>query len=587
MKLLNYFYSALFNHITKKQRRFFQFSKSNPLHQKPDKRAFRPGSTAFKTLSPKTEPHSFSGFLAKTLLLKIKLNCFSNFAVKTSSLKTKLNFKLFSAVILSFHLTPSFIQAKKPIENIDFIYLYVALPLKYRLPENLRDKDLIFTGNYQKYTKALHRKDRNDILFTPTRTGNSVLVIKDSKKQILTRLVLSIQKDNLHKIAAELRELLISVDGIEFKIYNNKVIIDGQVLLPREMDRVQKIVADYGPSVKSYVSYSPLAQQKIAKLIEDEIQYPQLYIRYAYNRFLLEGCVNNPEEKKRALSIANLYTQYEVNPIGKGAVQKGLPILQDNIKVPCDNLKDTKEKEKKKESIKKLIQIVVHFVEMNKSFEKSFLFQWTPAIGDQGTQITGSIGSQPGLGSSITGVLTATISNFFPKLNWAKKFSFARVLHNSSLLMENGVTGKISTNTTVPNQTNQNGVVISGGTTAQVTINVTPKIIGPEENKLQINTGISVASPADQGVTNRTIETTINVKDGTSAVIGGLTSSFLVRRYNDNPTSVNALPILDLHSSKNYTAKKTQFIVFITPAIKSEAHFGVDRIKDKFKLDEI
>ena len=574
MKLLNYFYNVLLNHITKKQRFFFQFSKSKPFHQKPDKRAF-----------------FCSGSIpSKKKFSKIKPDFFSNFLVKTLSLKTKLNFKLFSVVILSFNLPPTLIQAKKPIENIDFVYLYVALPLKYKLPENLRNKNLIFTGNYKKYTSAIHRKDRNDILFTPTRSGSSILVIRNNKKQILTRLVLSIQKDNLHKIAAELRELLISVDGIEIKIYNDKVIVDGQVLLPREMDRVQKIVIDYVPLVKSYVSYSPLAQQKIAELLQDEIEYPQLHIRYAYNRFLLEGCVNSPEEKKRALSIANLYTQYEVNPIGKGAVQKGLPILQDNIKVPCDNLKDTKEKEKKKESIKKLIQIVVHFVEMNKSFEKSFLFQWTPAIGDgnggQRTQITGSIGNQPNLSRSITGVLTATVSNFFPKLNWAKKFSFARVLHNSSLLMENGVTGKISTNTTVPNQTNQAGVILSGGTTAQVTINVTPKIVGPEEKMLQINTGISVASPADKGVTNRTIETTINVRDGTSAVIGGLTSSFLVRRYNDNPTPVNALPILDLHSSKSYTAKKTQFIVFITPTIKSAAHLGVERIKEKFKLDE-
>ena len=192
------------------------------------------------------------------------------------------------------------------------------------------------------------------------------MVIRNEKNEILTRLSLSIQRDNLHKIAAELRDLLVSVDGIEIKIYNKKVIIDGQVMLPIEMDRVNKVVADYGSLVKSFVSYSPEAQKKIAELIETEIGYPELTVRYAYNRFLLEGCVNSIDEKKRAFSIAELYTQFEVNPVGKGANQRKVEILKDEIKIPCESAKKDKEEDSKENSIKKLIQIVVHFVEMSK-----------------------------------------------------------------------------------------------------------------------------------------------------------------------------------------------------------------------------
>ncbi|MBC6414912.1 MAG: hypothetical protein GDA46_00750 [Bdellovibrionales bacterium] len=501
-----------------------------------------------------------------------------------------LKFKLFSSTLFVFSLLPCFLtHAKTPVEPIDFIYLYPNLPLNYKLPDEFRNKNITFSGTYKKYTTASYRKDKNDIYFAPFRTGNSILVIRDEKKQILNRLVLSIQKDNLHKVAAELRELLISVDGIEIKIYNNKVIIDGLVMLPREMDRIGKIVADYGPIVKSFVSYSPLAQKKIAELIEKELGASEILgiqIRYAYNRFLLEGCLNTLEEKRRALEIANLYTQYEVNPVGKGAVQKSLPVLKDNIKVPCESAKKEKEEKKKEEPIKKLIQIVVHFVEMNKSFEKGFLFQWTPAIGDQGTQITGSIGTSPQLNQGITGVLTATISNFFPKLNWAKRFSFARVLHNSSLLMENNVKGEISTTTTTPNQTNQDGVILSGGTAAQVSIIVQPKIIGPNDDMIQIGTEITVSSPSDIGTTSRQLTTKINVRNGNSAVIGGLTSSFLIKNYNRNPSQISGVPILNLHRSKDYSTKKTQFIVFITPLIKPSASTHVERIKNKFILDE-
>ena len=492
-----------------------------------------------------------------------------------------------SFLFLFVACSSSLVLAKKPIERIDFIYLYPALPLSYRLPEELRDKKLIFTGNYKKNTQAAHRMDRNDILFTPTRIGNSVLVVRDTKKQILTRLVVSVKKDNLHKIAAEIRELLVSVDGIEIKIYNDKVIVDGQVLLPIEMDRVQKIVVDYGPIVKSYVSYSPLAQKKIAELLEKEIEYPELQIRYAYNRFLLEGCVNTQAEKMRALTIANLYTQYEVNPVGKGAGQKGIAPLQHNIKVPCESAKKKKKEENQENQVKKLIQIVVHFVEMSKSFQKGFFFQWTPAIQGNNTQVTGSIGNNSPV-SGITGVLTATVSNFFPKLNWAKTFNFARVLHNSSLLMEEGFRGTISTKTSVPGQSNAQGTIITeGGNQAGVDVTVKPTIQG-EGNIIQIVTVIGVSSPADgnRGTTRRDINTTINVRDGASAVIGGLTSSFLIRSYNDDPQGVQGTPILNLYTGKKYNTKQTQFIVFITPIIKSSASVGVDRIKEKFRLDE-
>ena len=489
-------------------------------------------------------------------------------------------------LLTAFSLPPAL--AKKPIEKIDSVYLYPALPLSYRLPEDLRDKKLLFTGNYKKNTKAVHRIDRNDILFTPTRIGASVLVVRDSKRQILTRLIISVQKDNLHKIAAELRELLISVDGIEIKIYNNKIIIDGQILLPIEMDRIKKITADYDPKiVKSYVSYSPLAQKKIAELLEKEIEYPELQIRYAYNRFLLEGCVNTQAEKNRALTIANLYTQYEVNPVGRGAGQKSIAPLQHNIKVPCESAKKNKEKKTQEEKVKKLIQIVVHFVDMSKSFEKTFFFQWTPAITGNNTQVTGSIGNNPQLASGITAVLTATVSNFLPKLNWAKKFNFARVLHNSSLLMEEGYSGSISTQTVAPQSTSSEGVISGGGIGAQVTVRVTPKIQG-KGNIIQLQTNINVSAPADVGTATRSIDTKINVRDGASAVVGGLTSSYLSRSYNNKPNQLDdsSTPILNLYKGKNYSTKKDQFIVFITPIIKSSASVGVDRVKKKFKLDE-
>ena len=494
----------------------------------------------------------------------------------------KLKLLIFKCILVfSF-----FAEAKKVVEDLDYIYMYRGLPMNYKLPDDFRDQTLKLGGSYRTYTQAVHRKDRNDILFTPTRTGSAIMIIRNEKKEILKRISISIQKDNLHKIAAEVRDLLVAVDGIQIKIYNKKVIIDGQVMLPSEMDRINKVVSDY-PKVRSFVTYSPAAQKKIAELIESEIGYPELTVRYAYNRFLLEGCVNSPDEKERAFNIANLYTQFEITPVGKGAPKRSnVKLIKDDVKVPCASANKEKKEESKKSEVEKLIQIVVHFVEMSKSFNKGFLFQWTPAIGDQGTQVTGSLGNDPRIPSGITAVVTATVSNFFPKLNWAKSFNFARVLHNSSILVENKQTGTISSSTEVPQQTNSDGVIISGGVSGQVNTTVVPKIIGPRENMIQLKVQIQVSSPADKGVNTRNIQTSINVRDGSSAAIGGLTSSFLTRGYNNKPDAPTGTPILDLHSAKTYNTKKTQFVVFITPIIKSSASVGVERIKEKFRLEE-
>ena len=498
-----------------------------------------------------------------------------------------LNFNMVILTAFIAHLTLFSSQASKVIDNIDYIYMHIGLQVDYPLPEEFKNEQLKFEGNYKRYTSAVYRKASNDIRFHPKRKGSAVMIIKNQKNKIIGRLNIDIQKDNLHKIAAELRDLLIAVDGIEVKIYNKKVIIDGQVLLPREMDRIKAVIAQYDPRlVQSLVTYSPEAQKKIAEIIEKEIGYPEVTVRYAYNRFLLEGCVSRPDEEKRAISIANLYTQFDVSSVGQGASRRGIHAVKNELTVPCESEKKAEDEEKKKDEITKLIQIVVHFVEMNKSFSKGFLFQWTPAIGDNGTQVTGSLGNSPGIPKGITAVLTATVANFFPKLNWAKSFNFARVLHNSSLLVENGERGAVAITTIVPQKTLASGTQVSGGVSATVSTGVTPTIIGDRANLIQMIVNIKVSSPTGGGVTTRSIDTSIHVRDGSSAVIGGLISSFLSRGYNDKDPARVETPIVNLYSSKNYNTTKSQFVVFITPLIKSSSSVGVERIKRKFKLDE-
>ena len=501
-------------------------------------------------------------------------------------------FSLLATALLTVGLTlpPAAIAAPRVVQNIDVVYLYVGMQQNQPLPESfIREERIKLEGNYQRYTSAIYQKDKNRIHFVPKRVGSSVMVLKNKKNQIIGRLHIEVQKANLHKIAAELRDLLITVDGIEVKIYNKRVIIDGQVRLPREMARIQTVIAQYPGLVSSIVTYSPEAQKIVAGIIEEEIKSPEVTVRYAYNRFLLEGCVDSPEELKKAKSIADLYTQFEVSNV-KGVSRKNLSPVKVQLLIPCESTKKSKmeaKKKKKKDDIPKLIQIVVHFVEMEKDFGKSFLFQWTPVIGDNGTQITSNFGNAPEAASGFTAALQTTVSNFFPKLNWAKSFGFARVLHNSSLLVADKERGTIQIETSSSTPTAEGTFEQMQST---ISTNVTPEITGERKNIVQMQVGIQVASPASSGggaVTSRIIDTKLHVRDGASAAIGGLISSILRRGYNKKPkTSVNATPIFNLYSQKEYETKKSQFVVFITPMIKSSSSIGVERIKKKFKLDE-
>ena len=502
----------------------------------------------------------------------------------------KLLFKSKGMAVIAVFMSGLFVfsgSASKVVENVDYIYMHIGLQVDYPLPEKFKEEKLRFEGNYKRYTSAVYRKASNDIRFKPLRPGSAVMIIKNQKKKIIGRLHIDVQKDNLHKIAAELRDLLIAIDGIQIKIYNKKVIIDGQVLLPSEMDRIKRVVAEYTPLVKSFVGYSPEAQKKIAEVIEREIGEPEVTVRYAHNRFLLEGCVNSNQDLKRALKIANLYTQFDVSSVGKGANRRGIHVVNSELNIPCETTKKEEEDKEKKKQIKKLIQFVVHFVEMNKSFSKNFLFQWTPAIGDNGTQVTGSVGNNPGISRGITAVLSATVANFFPKLNWAKSFSFARVLHNSSILVKEGGHGTINTQVETPSTTLENGTQISGGVNTQVSTGFKDiEIIGERADLVHMTVTINVSSPTGGGVASRNIQTSLHVRDGSSAAIGGLISSHLSRGYNNKDPQAVASPIVNLYSAKSYNTTKSQFIVFITPLIKSHSHLGVDRIKKKFKLDE-
>ena len=303
-----------------------------------------------------------------------------------------------------------------------------------KLP-SLRNRGSVrFSGDYKRFMKVSFSQRLGVLRFEPRRIGVATLTVRDSKGQKIVEYYIDVKKSNLSKIIREVRSLLVDIEGIEIKIINNRVVVDGQILLPGDMNRIVSVLSQYSKEeVDSMVSLSPLAQRKIAQFIERDINNPEVQVRTVNSRFILEGTVNTPDEKKQAEEVARIYVPDVLVEaavaqqvlIKRGDAQgggKGTDIIINRIKVRPNPPTPPK----------KLVQMVIHYVEFNKSYQRGFLFQWTPAIKDGGVDV--SFGSRSGLSNIISG----TINNLIPKLNWAKTHGQARVLKTSTIIAEDG-----------------------------------------------------------------------------------------------------------------------------------------------------
>ncbi len=493
-------------------------------------------------------------------------------------MKTLFKNFIFAFVFASF-VAPTVLLAKRRNHPYKYISLYVGVYHDEKIPG--APGKISKSGTFSKYTKINYSSSRKNLRFYPTKPGLVTLFIKSpSSGKILYEFRLEIQKTRLNKVAKEIRELIRGVDGITIKIINSKVIVDGQILLPRDMARIHNVVRQYGDLASSLVTLSPLAQRKIAQLIERDINNPEVTVRAINNKFILEGTVDSSLQRDQAQTIAEAYVPDVI--INQAVAEK--KVLAKRSK-PVINLIIIREA--KAAGPKKIIQMVIHYVELQKDYGKSFRFQWTPDLGD-GSAVSFSTGSRGAAGvvSSITG----TISNLLPKLNWAKEHGHARILQSSSILVEDGQLGNVNSVQKVPYRNiTKEGLASTSFEETGIRASITPQIIGDRSDSVKLKMNFSVKAligitPAGPLTSQREIQSVIVVRSGQSAAVGGLISSEKGTSYNKLPTNVSSNPLFSLYSSKTFRNNKSQFVVFVTPLIKSSASEGSDKIKRKFRL---
>ncbi|MBC7754130.1 MAG: hypothetical protein H7Z71_07840 [Moraxellaceae bacterium] len=467
--------------------------------------------------------------------------------------------------------------------KVDEEILIPSLPLKV-LPIG---QDLI----------SIVRIKNSDIFrIEPLKAGSGIVTLHNKKTgQIYSELHIDVRESYVDKAIRELKALMSDIEGLEYKVLNGGVLIDGYVMLPQDLFRVSNVVFTYAGStgeistptgsfkVSSLVVLSPIARKRIIEYISREVNNPEVTVTSIGDYIKLEGSVNSEDEKKRIADLVAIYLPTYITEENLGGIK--------NVKItprkPGNNAADfilnlitVRKQEDKEEPPPKMIQVVFHFVEFSERYLKSFKFDFSPVV-STGAAMQLNASQQSGGQNSIDSI-AGLVSNLLPKISWAKTHGFLRVLDTASILTQDDKEGKLERGASA---TSAPATAAAPGSSASATTNivVTPKISQPRAGLISLV--LSVSNTPGGGSINSTtkVTTNITVRDRQSAAFGGIISKATNNDYGV-PADKNAL--FTLNASKSYTKNSGNFVVFVTPIIKTSASAGVEQIKKKFRLKE-
>lgn len=431
--------------------------------------------------------------------------------------------------------------------------------------------------------------EKIQLMLKPQKVGETNVQIRDQDGNIKAVYNVFVSASDLGRVVSEMKDLLKEIEGISFRVVGDKIFIDGEIIVPADLNRIVKVMQNYKETVISLVTLSPVASKIIAKKIQDDIGKPTVKVRYLNGSFLIEGTVDSEGESLRAEEIAKTYIPDMPVPYveAEGYSTKGLK------KKAVLNLLSLNPAPAPKAS--KMVKITVHFVEMNKSYVNSFGLKWTPLLSSAGNIQIGTA-TQGGVSQQGTS-LTSTISNLFPKLMSAKEAGFARVLETFTIVTKLSSPAKVfkGMNVGCPVQ-GPNGSVTVNNTQVGLSGEIKPQQVGQSEDlEMGISFEFSVPSStgACSGQNKNSMSTVLIVKSGESAAVGGVISNEMGNDFNKDPdagasisggAAVQSQPLFNLLRSKSFRKNKSQFVVFLTPQLIENASQGTDDIKSKFKV---
>jgi pilus assembly protein CpaC len=449
-------------------------------------------------------------------------------------------------------------------------------------------------------------KDKNQVLLEAKGEGTGDILIFDSDSadsaSRATRLVVSVAKTELTQKVDAIRQLVGDVEGLEIKVVGNKIILDGEILVPSEFKRVLRVYDRYaGDDVYLLATLSPLALEMIASRIKQAIgQQSYVDVRVLNNQIVLEGTANSVQEAERYLSIARSFLPEKVEipaPSGGSGVRisrPDLPTISSLLTIASTSAPQPG----------KMVRVTVHYVEIDSDYANNFNFNWSPTLNVNNAELNYRFNKNNSSADTPNGLTTtflSTLDNLLPKLTTARSHSHARILKTSTMLVKDSAQDEtiVKSTLSVPYK-----IVTSVNGTTQITestenINNETKIgaqVLPGKNAAQkdvLELSISIAlsnlisastAGARPQVSANSMASKVVVADGESVAVGGLINDDQRAAYNKDSPSAAGTRIFNLQRQKDYGHNKSQFIVFVTPQIIRSIADDTEEMKRKFRL---
>jgi pilus assembly protein CpaC len=442
-------------------------------------------------------------------------------------------------------------------------------------------------------------EQRRQLIFKPLKGGETTVTVRDGEGTIKIIFDVVVTQTNLLRRAGEIRELLRDVEGIEVKVVGPNIVIDGEVFTSEDYARLRAVTNQkgYAENTLLLAKLAPLALTLLAKKIQEDISAfaPNVKTRIVNGLLFLEGTVDQLDQARRSEQVARLYFP-DVRPGNQLAVNDPTATSLARRDYVYNFIVLNPQPPKKNE---KLVRMMIHVVELAKDYSRNFGFTWTPGFTADPSISYGQTAN--GAGGNATS-FTATLSSLIPKLQSAQDAGFARVLKQGTIITKSGVQGVFSDGTQIYLSQLSSG---TGGTaTAQAPAQVqfitklTPRVLGTGED---IEVGVDLTNQSLIGfngsnpiIGTKTMQTTLYIKSGESAAIGGLESSTINTAFNKDKFGQGSFsnaaggpqttPLFNLTRTKNFSKEKGQFVVFITPQIIDDASQGSEDLKRNFRV---
>jgi pilus assembly protein CpaC len=440
--------------------------------------------------------------------------------------------------------------------------------------------------------------DRKQLVFKGLAEGNANVTIRDKAGEIKIIYNVVVAKQDLVRMIDDLKRALKEVEGIDFLIEGQKIVVEGEVLTPTDYGSVVNVINDkvYADVISNRVMMSPVTLNALAKKIEQDIQIfaPTVRSSVLNGKIILDGTVDSDALRSRAMKRAEWYLPMVKvsDPINKdpGNIEKNdkpLQIIQSDIQVSPP--------QPKRES--KLLRLSIYFVELSKDFLKTFGFKWQPGFTADpsisvGTATSGAVGTSDSGGFTFSG----TLSSLFPALSSTPASSaYGRILKSATLIVKSAETAKITDQQEIPTQTiGQNGTVGTGSPIkVGFDVAITPTILQGQDVDLSIDLHqVNALGKGLGGVPitgTHHISSRVYLKSGEVGAVAGVNNSDVSTTFNrDDPNagsfSAGTKPLFTLQRSKGMSKKRGQFVVFVSPQIIESASEGTEDLKKNFRM---